>query len=140
MKRIDITINGNPIAQKRPRFFRRGAGVGTYNPQEEEAGKWLISAKPQIKEKISGPVQLFLLFHFQRPKSHYGTGKNSDVLKKSAPVYHTTKPDLDNCIKFVKDCLRNTAFDDDSCVVYIDACKSYINGPGQTMITIRGLE
>ena len=33
------------------------------------------------------PVRADIEFVFPRPKSHYGTGKNADVLKPSAPKY-----------------------------------------------------
>lgn len=134
IKETTITVDGPPIAQKRPRFFRRGNGVGTFNPQEAEAGQWVLCAKPQIKEKICGPVSITVTFAFARPKGHFGTGKNSHLLKPSAPEKHTAKPDLDNCVKFVKDCLRNLAFEDDSCVVEIIARKIWGLSPFTTVV------
>jgi len=124
-KVMKITVPGKPIAKKRPRFVRRGKGVITFNPQETEEGKWLLLAQGQIDEKIIGPVKMICRFVFERPKSHFGTGKNSGVLKASAPQYHIQKPDVDNLQKFVKDCLNGVAYRDDSQIVSVVALKEW---------------
>lgn len=131
-----IIIPGPPLAQKRPRFFRRGSGVGTFNPQEAEAGQWLLTALPQIKEKIHGPVVVLAEFFFKRPRSHYGTGRNSDKLKAAAPLFHDVKPDADNLLKFSMDRLRNHAFDDDSKVVIPLPVKRWCDNNPRTEIHI----
>ena len=118
-----IAIPGKPIAKKRPRFVRRGEHVITYNPQETEEGKWLLMAKGQITETMTGAILMSCLFSFNRPKSHFGSGKNAGKLKSSAPVYHTQKPDIDNLQKFVKDCLNGVAYRDDSQIVEVHAVK-----------------
>ena len=125
---MKIIIDGPPIAQKRPRFFRRGNRVGTYNPQESEAGQWLLQAIPQIGKKLDGPLDLGCLFIFPRPKAHYGTGRNAWKLKASAPKHHIKTPDCDNLVKWVKDCLNGRAYDDDKQVVTIQATKKYVDG------------
>ena len=130
-----ITIKGNPIAKKRPRFARRGNFVKTYNDQQTEEGRWLWEAMPQITKKFTGAVKLTVSFCFNRPKSHYGTGKNSKRLKVNAPVSHTKKPDLDNLVKFVKDCLNGQAWDDDAQVCKLFATKEY--GDAKTIIYIQ---
>lgn len=129
-----ITIPGNPIAQKRPRFARRGKFVTTYSEQETEAGKFFLIAREQVKEKLSGPLKVLIFFNFARPKSHYGTGKNQGKLKDGAPVYYSGK-DIDNLCKFVLDCLNGLAWDDDSQIVDIGAIKSYGDIP-ETLIII----
>lgn len=118
MNHIELTIPGKPIAKKRPRFFRRGNIVGTYNPQETEEGRWLLLASSNLPEKpIDGPVSLKCSFIFDFPKSY--------PKKKRGEAVHITKPDLDNLVKFVKDCLNKTAWRDDSQVVSLTAKKIY---------------
>ena len=34
---------------------------------------------------LEGPVRVTLMFRFPRPKGHYGTGRNADKVKDSAP-------------------------------------------------------
>lgn len=73
---------------------------------------------------VSVPVVATYRFFFARPKSHYGTGKNSDVLKASAPPdAHTQRPDLINLIKCMEDALTGIIWKDDACVSEIDAAK-----------------
>ena len=129
-----IRIPGKPIAKKRPRFVRRGKFVGTYNEQETEEGKWILLARDQITEKISKPsaVHLECEFRMPIPKS---TSKKKTLEMHIGDIPHIKKPDLDNLIKFVKDCLNNLAWDDDSQVISIEAFKCYSNEP-ETIIEI----
>jgi Holliday junction resolvase RusA-like endonuclease len=120
-----ILIPGKPIAQNRPRFARRGKFVTTYSDQETEAGRFFLLAREQINRKMPGAVKLSAVFRFKRPKSHYGTGKNSTTIKQGSPIFHTKKPDTDNLIKFILDCLNSLAWDDDCQIVEIRAIKAY---------------
>lgn len=84
---------------------------------------------------IFGPVALDVIFYLPRPKSHYGTGKNANKLKNSAPTYVTTNPDIDKILRSALDSLTGIAFRDDSQVVSITARKTY--GNPQTVLTIQ---
>ncbi len=131
---ITIQIPGKPIAKKRPKFFRRGNFVGAYNPQESEEGKWLWYARQQIPCKLSGPVSIKTVFYMPRPKSHYGSGKNKNVLKNNAPSLHASKPDIDNLQKMIFDCLNGVAWDDDACVFESYGRKEYSSDPRTEII------
>jgi Holliday junction resolvase RusA-like endonuclease len=133
-----IVIHGKPIAKKRPMFVRRGKFVQTINQQETEEGRWLWEATPQLPDEIMhGPVKMFCIFSFERPKSHYGTGRNSGKLKPSAPDHHIQKPDADNLLKWVKDCLNGQAYRDDSQITNVGAIKRWSN-KGMTEIWMEG--
>ncbi len=136
---LKITVTGPPISKKRPRFARIGKGVRTYNCQETEEGRWLWEAQQQITEKMEGPLRVKMIFAMPRPKAHFGTGKNANRLKDSAPYYHTSKPDLDNMEKFVKDCLNGVAWRDDSQVCELESKKKYDYHPRTEIIIERVL-
>jgi crossover junction endodeoxyribonuclease RusA len=51
------------------------------------------------------PIRCDLTFYLPRPKSHFGTGKNAQMLKKSAPTRPTGTPDRDNLDKAVCDAI-----------------------------------
>ena len=121
-----ILVPGAPIAKKRPRFARRGKFVQTYNEQETEEGKWLLLAKGQITEALQGPIKATFIFHMSIPKS---APKKMREKALAEYVPHIKKPDLDNLIKFVKDCLNGVAWHDDSQVCEIEAWKCYSEKP-----------
>lgn len=72
-----------------------------------------------------GPTEIVLAFYMPRPKGHYGTGRNAGTLKHDAPLWPTTKPDLDKLIRCVKDALTKIAWNDDSQVASVRAFKMY---------------
>lgn len=79
------------------------------------------------------PVGVDLVFRFPRPKSHFRTGRFSNLLKKDAPKYHTSTPDDDNLAKAVRDALGtfrglpNLLWDDDAQVANGAQRKLYAN-------------
>ena len=48
-------------------------------------------------------VAISVEFVFPRPKTHFGTGKNADVLKAVAPVAHVKTPDVDKLLRLICD-------------------------------------
>jgi len=133
MKPIYIEVPGNPIAKKRPRFARVGTGVKTYNPSDTDEGRFLVYVHTRLGniKPIVGPIRLDLIFVMKRPKKHYGTGRNADKLKSSAPKYHTIKPDRDNLDKFVMDSLNGYLWRDDCQIVEGRIEKKYCD-PGDS--------
>jgi len=122
-----ITIPGKPIAKKRPRFFRRGNFVGTYNAQETEESRAMLiisqSAKMLTVPIEKGiPITLSALFVFPYPAS-------LSAKKRSANPQHTKKPDADNLLKFIKDCCNGIIWHDDSQVNNLTARKEYGENP-----------
>lgn len=131
---IVFEIPGNPIAKKRPRFTVRGGHAMAYSDQASEEGLWIIQAmekcKNHLQRPICVPVDIAINFYLKRPKGHYGTGKNSDILKKSAPKHHACKPDIDNLVKWVFDCLNHCGVWKDDCqIVRLNAVKMWAH-PG----------
>ncbi len=129
-----IIIEGVPISKHRPRFARIGKGVRTYSDQGDDVCIVIDEAKGQVETKLTCPLSVFCVFKMPRPKSHFGTGKNANILKKNAPHYHTTKPDIDNLVKFYLDCLNGIAWEDDKQIIYIQATKTYSEEPLTSVI------
>lgn len=126
---MEITIPGKPIAKKRPRFYRKGKFVGTYNAQQTEEGRWLLEAQKQVDKKIVGkPIHVEMFFVMPIPK---GTSKKKHKGMIGKP--HIKKPDIDNLIKFALDCMNGLCWHDDSMVALLCATKIYGHTP-QTYI------
>lgn len=62
---------------------------------------------------LTGPVELSARFYFARPASHYGTGRNKDQLRPSAPEIHAQTPDLAKLVRAVEDALSGVVWRDD---------------------------
>ncbi len=102
----------------------RGFSYDPSAPDKKRVRTELILAN-RLRYIHKGDVSMFITFHMQRPKSHYRTGKYKEFLKKGSPYKHTSKPDIDNLIKFIMDCCSGILYKDDNQVVNITANKQY---------------
>ena len=148
MNDIFIPVIGIPAPQGSKRHLGNGIMI--------EASKKVKPWRQDVKEAalnhyhgpvIDGPVEIEIIFLFARPKSHYGTGRNANNLKTSAPVFMTSKArgDIDKLERSTYDSLSETTggtvLKDDSLVVKNRSMKRYcVEGehPG-AMITVRPL-
>lgn len=118
--RIRFDVVGSPKAQPRARSCRRGAHAGVYDPGTADGWKALVAyaAKPYLPETpIVGPMDLSIVFRFDRPKSHFRTGKRASELREDAPRFVVSKPDRDNLDKAVLDSLVQCRLLADDCGV-----------------------
>ena len=126
---IEFKVIGTPKPQSRPKAFSRGKFTSVYSPVTAWRNDVKYAAH-KIYEKqgqIDGAVIVDIEYYFKRPKSHYGTGKNSDVLKASAPKNMVKRPDLDNLNKAVLDAIQDAnLMADDSAVVRLMSTKHYV--------------
>lgn len=125
---ITLELFGDPVAQKRPRFARQGSHVHTYDPQAKlkEGYKWQMRSQFR-EEPLLTPVGLDLVFFMPIPKSLSGIKKRQMA---NGIIAHQKKPDLDNLIKFVLDCLNGLLFKDDAQIGELRAKKIYSSNPG----------
>ncbi len=79
----------------------------------------------------TGAVKLTARFYFAIPKSR------ARKLAENDP--HTQRPDLDNCLKSIKDGLNQVAWHDDCCVVEIFAQKLWTSGEPRAEIMVESL-
>ena len=108
----------------------------------------MIEASPHVKQwrsdvmaaaervykgaPMTGPVELEIVFLFPRPKSHFGTGRNADKLKPSAPAHCTSRAhgDTSKLIRSTEDAISASSgypvIEDDSLVVRLSCEKRYV--------------
>lgn len=79
---------------------------------------------------LAGPLFLSLTFYVTRPKNHFGSGKNTALLKADAALFPTTRPDVTKLIRSVEDALTGLVYEDDSQIVTQVAEKRYADKPG----------
>ena len=82
--------------------------------------------------ELTGPLIVRLVFNMPRPRSHYGSGKNAEAVKKSAPVRPAGKPDVDKLARLVLDACTSVLWRDDCQVVDLRASKQWtdVHPPG----------
>lgn len=91
-----------------------------------EAVKWAVIDADLDEMAIDGPVALTLVFYLQRPRGHYGTGRNAGQLKASAPRWPATRPDLDKLARSTLDGLADAGvISNDSRIVTLSLEKRY---------------
>ena len=124
---IIFYVPGEPKALKR----HRSGKFGNYDPSKSDKADFLIVSRQHCPERpLIGPLYLYVDFYFQRPKSHYGTGKNAEKLKPTAPLYHIARPDADNLTKFVCDALNGVFWCDDAQIAQVQDTKKYVSDVG----------
>lgn len=84
-------------------------------------------------ETFTGAVEVHLGFDLQRAQAHFGTGRNLNIIKASAPPYPINRKsgDIDKLTRCILDALTDAAiWNDDSQVVTVIASKRYADRPG----------
>ena len=100
------------------RMYDAGTAEG-WKASVASAAKDFIPMEPLII-----PLRVTLVFYMPRPKAHF---KTNGLLKDSAPIWFTGKPDCDNLMKAVLDALTVIGmWRDDSLVVKTTVVKAYM--------------
>lgn len=79
-------------------------------------------------EPLRGAIQMRVYAYLPLPKSKPQWWKEAAL---GGYISHTTKPDLDNLVKNIKDCMKRLGFyhDDSQISKYIDIWKTYAENP-----------
>lgn len=81
-----------------------------------------FGAEPEL---MGGAIGVAVVFTRQRPAGHFGSGRNADQLKPSAPAYPTTRPDTTKLWRGVEDAMTGVVWRDDAQVVEQFVVKRY---------------
>jgi len=132
MDPIQFTIYGEPVPQGSKKavpiykggqpVMKDGRTLTRVVSDNPKLGQWRQQAAETARrhytgEPISGAVVLTLVFVRPRPRSHYGSGKNANKLKPSAPAHPTSRPDTLKLARAIEDALTGVVWRDDSQIV-----------------------
>ena len=143
--RIEFIVHGKPVPKGSKRGFVVGKRVAIADDNSEPLQQWYGAVTSAAAEAMGdnllwcGPVRLSVVFYFKRPKGHFGTGKNADTLKPSAPERHTKKPDLDKLLRTIQDALTSTVYRDDSQVCEYGVLTKQYGTPERAEIMIEDI-
>lgn len=131
--RVKFRVFGLPkTAGSKKSFATKHGKVVTVDSSGKAGDNWRIQVQAAAQAVydgplLDGPLAASMCFYFHRPKSHYRTGKNAHLLKDSAPVYHTQKPDVIKLARAVEDALAGIVILDDKLIVkYNRLVKRYV--------------
>jgi len=135
--RLDFFVPGDPAPQGSKRYL----GPGKMVESSKRTAPWRAdiqraaeaAMKPRHEALWKVPVYVQLDFYLARPKSHFGTGRNAQKIKESAPNW-PGRPDIDKLARAVLDALTGLVIADDSTVVELLASKSYGRRPGVAVL------
>ena len=132
---LTLFVPGTPIPKGSMKaFYVKAIGRAVVAHDNAKSKPWASVVKLAVANECQRtawqcthyPILLSLTFNMPRPKCHFGTGLlTADTLRNSAPVHHTTKPDLDKLVRLIGDAMKGVVYADDSQVVHIEARKTY---------------
>ena len=144
---MKIIIEGDPIADVRPRHTTVKGCTWTYDPkakEKEEVRKKMAlhvfealnCMDREIVKEASNLAQdrsfsLWLTFHMPIPKS-FTKRKIRAIGNDLLPMI--SKPDIDNLTKFYLDCANGVLFPDDRMINLLTASKQYSTKPRTEII------
>ena len=142
---ISFFVPGIPAtAGSKTPFVNKKTGKVSMVPANKKQKPWMAIVRSYAQDAYAGPlfrgaIQLECKFYLPRPKGHYGTGKNADRLKPSAPAYPVGKPDCTKLLRAAEDALKGVIWHDDAQVVKQVNSKNYGDQPG-VEILISGMD
>ncbi|NOG26586.1 RusA family crossover junction endodeoxyribonuclease [Lysinibacillus fusiformis] len=129
MNVLTFEIPGDVQAQQRPKFSRFGKGVSVRDPKESKDYKSfvrLVASQVAPDELITEEIRLSIIVYRKIPKS-FSKKKHQQAV--DGDLRPTTKPDIDNLVKGIKDGLSKVLWHDDSHVTELIARKLYSDNP-----------
>lgn len=129
MNVLKIEILGDVQAQQRPKFSRYGNNVSVRDPKESKDYKSfvrLVASQVAPDTLITEEIRLRIDVYRKIPKS-FSKKKHQQAL--DGELRPTTKPDVDNLAKGIKDGLSKVIWRDDSQVTELFVRKWYSDNP-----------
>jgi Holliday junction resolvase RusA-like endonuclease len=122
LTQLELFLPGPPLMRREP---KRAANGRMYPDPKTTRGllAWQYVWAQAGRVFVPGPIVLELYVRCTRPPSHLSRSGLSAAGKRwpYPPTF-----DVSNCLKLVEDALKGKAMPDDSHVVAIHACKSWV--------------
>lgn len=133
---ISLNIPIEPVAASRPRITKYGNfDTKKYKQFKKDMNYWLSF---NYKDKLIEKKPIMMDYTFYRPIQSSLSKKEHDR-RKTNVVLPIVKPDLDNYVKAVQDCLTGNVIGDDNIVIESHSRKLYSEEPHiEVQITILG--
>lgn len=127
--KIKFAVLGEPVAQGRPRATTINGRVRMYDPKKSSDYKKyvrLVASQYAPSKLLEGPLSMTVTVYRPSLKSF---SKKKAREAEDGLLRPTTKPDVDNYVKGIKDALKQVIWKDDSQVVDLRVSKYYSEKP-----------
>lgn len=133
-EKIRFFVPGKPATAGSKRAFRNPKTGGVVVTEDcKRSRPWKDAVKAVALEAMHNremfgravPLRVAFYFTLARPKGHFGTGRNADRLRPSAPRFPAIRPDLLKYARAVEDALTGVVWHDDSQIVLEELWKHY---------------
>ncbi|MGW7710915.1 RusA family crossover junction endodeoxyribonuclease [Streptomyces sp. NPDC054771] len=120
---LEIVVRGLPGPQGSKRHVGGGRMVESsakVTPWREAVVWAAVRARKQARDfaPLTGPVRADMIFSFDRPKGHFGTGRNAGLVRPSAALRPDVPPDLSKLARSTEDALTTSGvYRDDALIV-----------------------
>lgn len=140
-QKVPVLKNGRVIMRNfddnpKTKPWKKLVALAAYTSVQDarEDGRWRLGI-------LEDPLEVEVTFYTTRPKCHYGTGRNRQIVKTSAPAYPTTWYDSDKLERALYDALTGIVYKDDSQICRQVVAKLYAkNGePARAEVVVREL-
>lgn len=144
---VDFVVHGQPRpAGSKRAFVNRSTGRAHITDVSGDDGRnWRTDVRSEARPHFTvdghlapceGPMIVSMTFYRARPKSHYGSGRNSHLVRASAPAHFATTPDVDKVTRAMLDALTGLAYHDDRQVVDLHARQRWTTGLSRVEVHI----
>ncbi|WP_050670494.1 RusA family crossover junction endodeoxyribonuclease [Luteipulveratus halotolerans] len=140
---VSLHIAGDPIPQGSKKIGRHGRRPVILDDNDAKLKPWrarvTLGARQAMlgRPPVDAPIELRIVFMIERPRGHYGTGRNAGTLRASAPMRPAVKPDVDKLERAILDALTGVVYVDDGRVVDTHVSKIYAPEPTGAGVLIR---
>lgn len=149
---VRIVVRGVPAPQGSKNAFRNkytgkinqvenSKRSRPWRAQVQQAAEDVIADLGPAFERLTGPVFVSVAFYFDRPGTHYRSGRNAHLLRDNAPAHPCNKGsnDIDKLQRTVFDALTSAGvWVDDSQIASVVATKRW-TGDGSDELAVPGV-
>lgn len=122
---VKFTVYGTPVTAGSKRAFpytdkKTGKVRAAITDASKNQRPWMqqvaLTARTLYHGPLlTGPICYRMVFYFQRPNLHFGTGKNAGIIKpRFRKIKHIKKPDTMKLCRAIEDALTGVIWKDDS--------------------------
>lgn len=148
---LTFSVDGIPAPQGSKRYLGQRGGKGITVESSKRTAPWRADVRAAATEAVrvadgyaqtlwDRPIAVSVAFRFARPKSHYGSGGNVDVIKGSAPSFHCQTPDVDKLARAVLDAMTGIVYADDKTIHRLVANKWWTSDKPGADVSVQVIE